>query len=93
MARFDHPNIVRIYRFFKQNVTGYIVMEFIKGKTLASLIRDTGKLDESEIRRWLWPVMNGLKRVHDAGFLHRDIKPNRCQPVGAILSGYPYDAW
>jgi serine/threonine protein kinase len=75
VARFDHNNIVRIYRFFEQNGTGYIVMEFIDGMTLDSLLREHGVLSEPEIRRWLWPIMRGLKIVHEHGFLHRDIKP------------------
>lgn len=75
VAKFDHPNIVRIHRFFKQNGTGYIVMEFIEGRTLSSVLKEQGALDESEIRVWLWPVMDGLKIVHKAGYLHRDIKP------------------
>lgn len=75
VAKFDHPNIVKIYRFFKSNGTGYIVMEYIDGRTLSSILRQFGKLDESQIRAWLWPIMEGLKIVHEAGFLHRDIKP------------------
>lgn len=76
VARFDHRNIVKIYRFFEQNGTGYIVMEFIDGKTLLELQKEKGSLQETEIREWLWPVMEGLKVVHKAGFLHRDIKPH-----------------
>jgi len=76
VARFDHPNIVRIHRFFEQNGTGYIVMEFIEGSTLTDRIKHKGTLEESEIRHWLWPVIDGLQIVHAAGYLHRDIKPS-----------------
>jgi serine/threonine protein kinase len=75
VALFDHPNIVRIHRFFEQNGTGYIVMEYIDGKTLSAELKEQGTLDEAELRRWLWPVIDGLKIVHKHGFLHRDIKP------------------
>lgn len=75
VAKFDHRNVVRIHRFFEQNGTGYIVMEFIEGRTLSSVLKEQGTLEESEIRAWLWPVMDGLKVVHKAGYLHRDIKP------------------
>jgi formylglycine-generating enzyme required for sulfatase activity len=76
VARFDHPNIIRIHRFFEQNGTGYIVMEHIEGQTLAALLKERKNLEETEIRAWLWPVLEGLKVVHKAGFLHRDIKPH-----------------
>jgi serine/threonine protein kinase len=75
VAKFDHRAIVKIYRFFEQNGTAYIVMEFLQGKTLSAYLREKGTLRESEIRDWLWPVMEGLKDVHRAGVLHRDIKP------------------
>lgn len=67
VARFKHPNIIQIYRFFEQNGTGYIVMEFIEGRTLDSILGEQSTLEETEIRRWLWPVMDGLKVVHAAG--------------------------
>jgi serine/threonine protein kinase len=73
--RFNHPHIIHIYRFFKQNGTGYIVMEFVEGQTLSEALRQNGVFTETQIRDWLWPVMDGLQIVHDAGFLHRDIKP------------------
>jgi TolB protein len=73
--KFNHPNIIRIFRFFEQNGTGYIVMEYIEGRELSSILDQEGTLDESRIRAWLWPIMEGLQTVHEAGFLHRDIKP------------------
>lgn len=75
VAKFDHPNIVRIYRFFEQNGTGYIVMEFLDGQTLDWVLKQRKTLEESEIRHWLWPVIKGLQFVHEKGYLHRDIKP------------------
>ena len=82
VARFDHPNIVRIHRFFEQNGTGYIVMEFIEGPTLDSILAEKGTLNEVEIRAWLWPIMEGLKTVHAAGYLHRDVKPQNIMMAG-----------
>lgn len=75
LARFDHPNIVKIFRFFEQNGTGYMVMEFVQGQTLDQALKHSGTLTEAQIRQWLWPIVDGLRRVHEAGFLHRDIKP------------------
>jgi TonB family protein len=75
VAQFDHPNIVKIHRFFEQNGTGYIVMEFIEGRTLSDILKRFGTIPEQQIRNWLWPIIEGLKEVHAAGYLHRDIKP------------------
>lgn len=76
LAKFNHPNIVRVLAFFRDNGTGYLVMPFLEGKTLAQHIRDAGgKLAPKEAARVILPVLDGLRSVHGAGFLHRDIKP------------------
>ncbi|MFA0809521.1 SUMF1/EgtB/PvdO family nonheme iron enzyme [Microbulbifer epialgicus] len=76
LARFKHSNIVQIYRFFKANGTAYIVMEYVEGFTLAELLKRKGALSEYELSAILFPIINGLKLVHQADFLHRDIKPS-----------------
>ncbi len=76
VARFDHPNIIRIHRFFEENETGYIVMEYVDGRPLSAMLAENGTLEEDEIRAWLLPILEGLKVVHQANFLHRDIKPH-----------------
>jgi TPR repeat protein len=76
LARFDHPNIVRVLSVFEVNDTAYMVMRFEKGGTLAALLDRRGTLNEDELIRVLLPIMDGLVLVHDAGFIHRDIKPD-----------------
>ena len=75
LARFHHPNIVGVRRFFEANGTAYIVMEHIDGPTLASVFRREGTLPEARIRDLLSHLLAGLEEVHHAGFLHRDVKP------------------
>src|SRR5574338_114446 len=75
LARFDHPNIVRVYSVFEANDTAYMVMRFEEGETLACLLERRGTLPEAELLRILLPILDGLERVHGAGFIHRDIKP------------------
>lgn len=75
LARFDHPNIVKIFRFFEQNGTGYMVMEYVQGQTLDQILKQCGTLTQVQIQQWLFPIVEGLQLVHTAGFLHRDIKP------------------
>lgn len=76
LAQFDHPNLVKVHRFFRANGTGYIVMEYVEGETLTSYLEQRDYLDEVELRRILEPILDGVQRVHAAGFLHRDIKPS-----------------
>ena len=75
MARFKHPNIVQVQHFFQAHGTAYIVMEYVEGETLSDLLKRSGTLTESELKHILLPLLAGLIDVHEAGILHRDIKP------------------
>ncbi len=75
LARFDHRNIIKVYRFFEAHGTAYIVMEYAEGETLSAFLEHKGILKESELRAILYPLLDGLEVVHRADFLHRDIKP------------------
>jgi serine/threonine protein kinase len=76
LARFDHPNIVRVHSVFEFNGTAYMVMRFEEGDNLATLLERRGTLPERDLLRILLPVLDGLELVHNAGFIHRDIKPD-----------------
>ena len=76
LARFEHPNVVRVRDCFEANNTAYIVMDYEDGEPLDALLRRHGTLTEAQLKRVLLPVTDGLRQVHAAGFLHRDIKPS-----------------
>lgn len=75
LAKFDHPNIVKVYRSFSAHGTGYIVMEYIEGDTFSEFLQRKGTLNEAELKGIVLPMLEGLAIVHAADFLHRDIKP------------------
>jgi serine/threonine protein kinase/WD40 repeat protein len=77
LARFKHPNIVRVLRFLETNGTAYLVMEYEEGESLAHHLRKRGGfLDEHGLLAVFLPVLTGLQAVHEAGLLHLDIKPD-----------------
>ena len=75
LARFDHPNIVRVLSVFEANNTAYMVMRFEEGEDLATQLDRRGTLPQRQLTDCLLPVLDGLELVHAAGFIHRDIKP------------------
>lgn len=77
LARFHHPNIVRVLRFFESNGTAYMVMEYQEGESLTEYVKRKGPtLCEADVLSVLLPLLDGLKQIHEYGLLHRDIKPN-----------------
>jgi len=75
LVSFRHPNIVSVHRFFEENQTAYMVMEYQDGENLADILKKAGALEEDEIREILDPLLDGLKVVHSQNVWHRDIKP------------------
>lgn len=77
LARFRHPHIVPVLRYFEANGTAYTVMEFEDGKSVGELLRQpAGRLSPEDVRRLADGLVGGLSAVHAQGFLHRDIKPS-----------------
>ncbi len=76
LARFSHPNIVRVLRFFEANGTAYMVMEYQEGQCFTDYLKTQHTLNEQELLAIIDPLLFGLAEVHKAGLLHRDIKPN-----------------
>lgn len=88
LAQFRHPGIVGVYNFFEANNTAYMVMEYLQGATLLEVLAERGFLNPGEILEIARQVCDALKIVHQAGMLHRDIKPNniiRCDDGRVVL--------
>lgn len=77
LAKFKHPNIVRVVRYFPANGTAYLVMEYEEGETLGTYLKRIKRcLSEKEVLNIFKPILEGLHVVHEGGLLHRDIKPD-----------------
>ncbi len=76
LAAFRHPHIVRVLRYFRENGTAYIVMEYESGDPLKRWLARQPSLSQKALLRIIYPLMDGLEAVHKLRFLHRDIKPD-----------------
>jgi serine/threonine protein kinase/Ca2+-binding EF-hand superfamily protein len=76
LAKFSHPNIVRVNRFFEANGTSYMVMDYEAGESLYQNLKRAPMPSEAALKNIVMPILDGLQAVHQAGFLHRDIKPS-----------------
>ncbi len=76
LAKFRHPNVVRVMSVFEANSTAYMVMEYERGESLEKLLKAKKFTGEAKLRSLVMPLLDGLKVVHEAGFIHRDIKPD-----------------
>ena len=76
LATFRHPNIVRVLRYFRENGTAYIVMEYESGLSLKRWVPQNAPLSQRALLSIVYPLLDGLEAVHKTGFLHRDIKPD-----------------
>lgn len=75
MARFDHPNIVKVYDYGEHEGNPYLVMESIQGQSLKDLIHDRGHLEGKEAAALTLKLAKALQYAHQRFVLHRDIKP------------------
>lgn len=76
LAKCQHPNIVRVYSVFEANGTAYMVMDYQRGQALSRAVR-AGEIEaEADVLAIVRPLLDGLALIHDAGFIHRDIKPD-----------------
>jgi eukaryotic-like serine/threonine-protein kinase len=75
IAGMVHPNIVRVYDIDEMYRTSFIIMEYLEGRSLRSLMDHMGALRPDIAAHYLVQVLNGLSYAHNKGIVHQDIKP------------------
>jgi len=75
LARVRHPNLVSIYVVGEQDGLDYFAMEYIEGRSLASLIEARNRLEVRKAFFIVGEVLGALYKLHQAQLVHRDIKP------------------
>jgi serine/threonine protein kinase len=77
LAQFDHPALIKVYRFWEENNTAYMAMRYYEGQTLKSVTRNSPSLiTETWLRAMLKPVLEALEALYRVNILHRDISPD-----------------
>jgi hypothetical protein len=74
-ARLDHSGVITVYDVVWQENHSWLVMEYIKGRSLQERIRADGPLPSAEVTRLGIGILSALRSAHAAGVLHRDVKP------------------
>ena len=75
-ARLDHPNIVKLYQFGFHGIRPFLVLERLRGQTLAELLAREGAPGRSSKLGWLTTLAEALAHAHARGVVHRDLKPS-----------------
>jgi serine/threonine-protein kinase len=87
-ARLSHPGIVQMFDFGKSDGVSYIVMEYVVGRTLATELEQRGRIAPVRACELIEQALAGLSAAHEAGIVHRDIKPGNIMivPTGSGAS-------
>jgi serine/threonine protein kinase len=81
-AALDHPNIVHAFDVGCEDGLHYLVMEYVNGVSLRRIVEDKGPLPPAEAARYLHQAALGLQHAHEAGLVHRDIRPSNLMVDG-----------
>ncbi len=88
VAGLKHPNIVQVFDFGESEGTYYMVMEYIGGRDLGDVIRETAPLPLGRVQSIVEDIAGALDYAHSQGLVHRDVKPSNVM-LEAITSTGP----
>jgi eukaryotic-like serine/threonine-protein kinase len=75
-ARISHPNVVTVYDVVEEDARPWIVMEYVRARSLAQAVHDDGPLPARRVAEIGLAVLTALRVAHAKGVLHRDVKPS-----------------
>src|ERR1051326_5439400 len=75
LAKLNHSNIAMLYNFVRHGDDFFMMMEFVRGRTLEEVIRHEGALEVERAVRLFCQALDGIAHAHALGVIHRDIKP------------------
>lgn len=75
VASLNHRHIVKVYDFEERFRTLFIIMEYLEGTPLDSILKKVGSLPVKQVMELLYPIAYGLQYAHHRGLVHLDIKP------------------
>lgn len=77
LAQFDHPSLVKVYRFWEQNRTAYTAMQYYEGRTIKEIVASSPELvDEAWCRKILRQILQALEMLYTMQIVHRDVSPD-----------------
>lgn len=87
LGRLSHPNLVSVTDYFEEEGNAYLVMDFVEGESLDSVISREGSISETQVLNWAGQLLSALVYCHERGIIHRDIKPQNVivRPDGQII--------
>ncbi|WP_181448984.1 serine/threonine-protein kinase [Nonomuraea aridisoli] len=74
-ARFEHPNVIVVHDVIEEDDRPWIVMQLVPSRSLGAVIKQDGPLPHKRVAEIGLAVLDALHRAHEAGVLHRDVKP------------------
>jgi tRNA A-37 threonylcarbamoyl transferase component Bud32 len=75
LAKLNHPNVATLHSFFRQGEDFFMVMEFVRGQALDTVIQRSGAMACDRAASLFCQALEGIGRAHKLGIIHRDIKP------------------
>ena len=77
LAQFDHPSLVKVYRFWEQNQTAYTAMQYYEGRTIKDIVANSPEVvTEAWCMRVMKQILGALETLYTMQLLHRDVSPD-----------------
>ena len=92
VARLTHPNVVAVYDQGTHDGLPYLVMEYVRGRTLREILAERRRLAPAEALAVMEQVLAALGSAHHAGLVHRDVKPENVLVAESPAGGNLVDA-